>query len=352
VVRVPFWRGRLSRFHPHILFPRNVETLILAAPPPNAAIDCTMTIQMRMKRRPRRPSLLLAAIGAAGFHGHSSLGDALSLSTSGSAGPSTATNARSSPFPGSQPATEHDRAVLRRQTGQTAPAEAAAGVPAACRCCHGFPQAFAMDPMPSASGGMKRRINSGLVKLSCPHLVSAVDELEDGGGIGAMNDAVKGSAALQRSVVLAHEVHARVRRDMLDRDGADHQKDVPMDILRQKLGERGAEAFLSSGVAGASAGSTEDVKCLHAWLGDYLFRGAENGDDADTSKAMGHAVVQALKERGVSISGTESCKSLCDPSSDAAPLPPRPRNKQRLKTGKEIARRKRRRKEEEGETKG
>ena len=132
-----------------------------------------------------------------------------------------------------------------------------------------------------------------------------------------------------------------------------------MTFCDKKLGERGAEAFLSSGVAGASAGSTDDVKCLHAWLGDYLFRGlpAEEGEgddaaddnDIPTSISMGHAVVQLLKERGVDISGTESCKPLCDPSSNAAPLPPRPRNKQRLKTGKEIARRKRRRKEDDDE---
>ena len=205
---------------------------------------------------------------------------------------------------------------------------------------------------------------SGLLKLSCPHLVRAVDELEDEGGIGAMNDIVKGSEELQRSMVLTHELHAKVRRDMLeDVDAkmnggdADEQAVGAMnDILRQKLGERGAEAFLSSGVAGASAGSTDDVKCLHAWLGDYLFRGVqEEGEDDDkdadiaASIAMGHAVVQALKERGVDISGTESCKSLCDPSSNAAPLPPRPRNKQRLKTGKENARRKRRRKEDDDE---
>ena len=162
-------------------------------------------------------------------------------------------------------------------------------------------------------------------------------------------------------MVLTHDLHAKVRRDMLEdadnahdsSNGANGANALAMnDILRQKLGERGAEAFLSSGVAGASAGSTDDVKCLHAWLGDYLFRGeGEEEEDADvpTSVAMGHAVVQSLKERGVDISGTESCKSLCDPSSTAVPLPPRPRNKQRLKTGKEIARRKRRRKEEEDE---
>lgn len=215
-----------------------------------------------------------------------------------------------------------------------------------------------MDPFP-ANG---RRINSGLVKLSCPHLVRAVDELEDEGGIGAMNDIVKDSEVLRRSMVLTHELHAKVRRDMLeDADNADDSSNganalAMNDILRQKLGDRGAEAFLSSGVAGASAGSTDDVKCLHAWLGDYLFRGVqaeegEDDEDADVaaSTAMGHAVAQVLKERGVDISGTESCKSLCDPSSNAAPLPPRPRNKQRLKTGKEIARRKRRRKKDDDE---
>ena len=202
-----------------------------------------------------------------------------------------------------------------------------------------------MDPIPS--GG--RRINSGLVKLSCPHLVRAVDELEDEGGIGMMNDMVGKSYELQQSMTLTHEFHAKIRREMVH-DGVDNENGRAVeDILRQKLGERGAEAFLSSGVAGASAGSTEDVKCLHAWLGDYLFRGpasagTEDGcsSDVDASVAMGCAVAQALIDRGVDVSGTDVCQSLCDPSSNSQPLPPRPRNKQRLKTGKEIARRKRR----------
>lgn len=308
---------------------------------------------MKMRRRARRSSLMLAAIGASTtLYSPPPFANALSTGTA----PSTATGTCHAAFPGSQPATEHDKAILRRQTGQTAPAEAAIGVPSACSCCHGFPQAFAMDPFPSRG----RRINSGLVKLSCPHLVRAVDELEDEGGIGAMNDIVKDSEELQRSMVLTHELYAKVRRDMLEvvdkadgNDAADEHRGAMNDILRQKLGERGAEAFLSSGVAGASAGSTDDVKCLHAWLGDYLFRRAaeddEDGsdDDVPTSIAMGRAVAQTLKERGVDISGTESCRSLCDPSSNAAPMPPRPRNKQRLKTGKEIARRKRRRKEDD-----
>ena len=316
-----------------------------------------------MKRRARRSSLIVAAIFAAGLSSPPSFANGLSSS----AAPTTAA-CNAAAFPGSQPVTEHDKSVLRRQTGQTAPAEAAVGVPSACSCCHGFPQAFAMDPFP-ANG---RRVNSGLVKLSCPHLVRAVDELEDEGGIGMMNDIVKDSEELQRSMVLTHELHAKARRDMLEAVDATMNDDVVEDdhsheggamenVLRQKLGERGAEAFLSSGVAGASAGSTDDVKCLHAWLGDYLFRGVQveedeeeeeeeedkNNIDVRASMAMGRAVVQALKERGVDISGTETCRSLCDPSSNAAPLPPRPRNKQRLKTGKEIARRKRRRKEDE-----
>ena len=313
--------------------------------------------KMKMRRQKRRSSLILAAIGASTLYSPPPFANALSTGTA----PSTATTGTCrAAFPGSQPTTEHDKSVLRRQTGQTAPAEAAIGVPSTCSCCHGFPRAFAMDPFP-ANG---RRINSGLVKLSCPHLVRAVDELEDEGGICSMNDIVKDSEELRRSMVLTHELHAKVRRDMLedvdakmngDDDDDDEQAVGAMsDILRQKLGERGAEAFLSSGVAGSSAGSTDDVKCLHAWLGDYLFRGAtedckDDTANVPTSIAMGRAVAQTLKERGVDISGTESCRSLCDPSSNAAPLPPRPRNKQRLKTGKEIERRKRRRKEDEAE---
>ena len=236
-----------------------------------------------------------------------------------------ASSRRPTAFPNSVPIQRDDLNVIVRQTGQTAPAAAAIGVPAHCACRHDFAQAFAMDPLPLGTS----RANSGLLKLTCPHLVRAVDVLEDEGVMSRLNAALKASAELRDAAMGAHAVHADARRDIL-RD--------PRDLIavRSKLGERGAEAFLSAGVAGSSEKTAAiDVKCLHAWLADRLFRG-------QGESPLGDSVERELRNRGVKIGGTEACRLLCDPGSDMMPLPPKPRNRQRLRTGKETARRKRR----------
>uniref|UniRef100_A0A7S4MAG0 Uncharacterized protein n=1 Tax=Odontella aurita TaxID=265563 RepID=A0A7S4MAG0_9STRA len=258
-------------------------------------------------------------------------------------------SARPTGFPNSVPVLPADLDVLVRQTGQAAPTRAAIGLPSTCRCRHGFPQAFALDPLPAGSG----RANSGLLKLTCPHLVNAVDDLEDDGGIVTFNERLavcppdgvgdEERRRLRNSAAEAHTVHASMRRDMLSSND-------DLEALCSKLGERGAEAFLGSGVAGAAEGTfgsddgvAGDVKCLHAWLADYLFRGLE-GDSA----LLGSAVGAELEMRGIDLNGTAACNAACDPcfKGSNVPPPPKPRNKQRLRTGKEIARRRRRREEE------
>jgi hypothetical protein len=235
---------------------------------------------------------------------------------------------RKTAFPNSVPAQPSDVESFIRQTGQIAPAKAAIGVPSSCACRHGFPQAFAMDPIHSG------RINSGLLKLTCPLLVRAVDSLEDEGMISLFNQRLEennnnSNNYIQQATDEAHAVHAASRQELLN--GRD------VDAVRVKLGERGTTAFLEAGVAGASAGST-DVKCLHAWLADSLFRG---------ETPMGKAVTKELVDRGVDLTGILTCNVACDPRSGTTPEPPVPRNKQRLKTGKTIARRKRRKTEED-----
>jgi hypothetical protein len=176
-----------------------------------------------------------------------------------------------------------------------------------------------MDPFPQG------RINSGLLKLTCPLLVKAVDSLEDDGMIDELNKRLSGSQALQDSMTSAHLVHAKARKEILNTED--------MTVIQSKLGERGAISFLEAGVAAASS-SSMDAKCLHAWLADYLFR------PGDT--LLGDAVARELEDRGVDLTGTLTCGAFCDPSSSSNPDPPVPRNKQRLRTGRENQRKKRR----------
>lgn len=57
-------------------------------------------------------------------------------------------------------------------------------------CRHGFPQAFAFDPV-------GHKLSSGLFRLSCPLLVQAIDELEDEGGIEDVNARLEGDGDLR-----------------------------------------------------------------------------------------------------------------------------------------------------------
>lgn len=227
-------------------------------------------------------------------------------------------------FPNSVPVQPSDIATLMRQTGQVNPSKAAIGVPATCACQHGFPQAFAMDPLYAG------RINSGLLKLTCPLLVRAVDALEDDGMIQTLTERLlmKDNNTLPAEIHQSHAQHAEVRKMMVST--------LEVEQIQSKLGMAGSEAFLNAGVAGASPGST-DLKCLHAWLADALFAG-------DTR--IGSIIRQELEAKGVDLTGTASCQTNCDPTSSAMLAdPPKPRNKQRLRTNKEVERRKRRKKE-------
>lgn len=237
---------------------------------------------------------------------------------------------RSSIFPNSRDISVEDLQVLIRQTGQNNAAAAAIGIPCDGGCRHGFAQVFALDPVPN-----EKRINSGLIKLTCPLLVRAVDELEDEGFIAELNGKlVEGlsedheESLLQNCMREAHQLHASVRRDLI------HSTE-DRNMVLSKLGERGARAFWAAGVAAASPGAVSDVKCLHAWLGDYLFRGSE-------ASPIGAIVAQILNDRGIDLTGTADCRPYCDPEiSASAASPPTPRNKQRLRTNKELARRRR-----------
>ena len=248
-------------------------------------------------------------------------------------------------FPGAIPIdTNHDVATCIHQTGQIAPSNALLGKPSQCKCRHGYTQAFSLDPMPSNKlyPGSNQRLNSGLLKLTCPLLVSSVDILEDDGFMKEVNsklsiDGEEGNE-LRKCMNDAHEVHAKARSELIfeenDLDKV-NESDNNFRLLQSKLGEQGAKSFINAGVAGASVNSM-DVKCLHAWLADYLMRGHMG---TSIKHPIGEAIVKALEERGVDIAGTETCNEVCSgqcsrSSSDSETISvqvPIPRNRQRKK---------------------
>jgi len=98
------------------------------------------------------------------------------------------------------------------------------GVPAVSKCRHGFPQAVLSNPVGhSTSTGWKPV--SGICRLTCPHLVKALDEYEAEGAVAAYNqrlqsgDATSEGRTWPAAVAGSNQAHRVLRRAlMLDSD--------------------------------------------------------------------------------------------------------------------------------------
>mmetsp|Transcript_14375 Transcript_14375/g.22176 ORF Transcript_14375/g.22176 Transcript_14375/m.22176 type:complete len:314 (+) Transcript_14375:100-1041(+) len=265
-------------------------------------------------------------------------------------------------FPGAVPITEADKETCARQTGQVAPGNALMGKPSRCSCKHGYPQAFSLDPVPPTQKFKRsslNRVNSGLLKLTCPLVVNAIDVLEDEGFINKMNSilaAKEGENELTQCMNDTHAIHSSTRKKLIFGTAKGNTEEAIDDnqtfhMLKSKLGDKGAEYFIDAGVAGANPLSkNKDVKCLHAWLADYLFRVADGDaceDGMTSNHPIGEAILLSLKERGIDFTGTDTCHHVCSggvdvEGGDSAVTVPIARNKQRKKKDKEIERRRRR----------
>ena len=260
-------------------------------------------------------------------------------------------------FPGAITITEEDKETCANQTGQDAPSNALVGKPSKCRCKHGYPQAFSLNPVPPTQQFKRssiNRVNSGLLKLTCPLVVNAIDILEDEGFIDKMNSmlAAKEGGELSQCMDDAHAIHSSTRKKIIFGEEETNDDNENFQMLKSKLGDKGAEYFVTAGVAGSNPLSKKkDVKCLHAWLADYLFRIAKDEevceDGMTSNHPIGEAILAQLRERGIDFTGTDSCYYVCSGGVDAeggdgAVTVPIARNKQRKKKDKEIERRRRR----------
>eukprot|EP00619_Florenciella_sp_RCC1007_P000549 CAMPEP_0205907432 /NCGR_PEP_ID=MMETSP1325-20131115/2544_1 /ASSEMBLY_ACC=CAM_ASM_000708 /TAXON_ID=236786 /ORGANISM="Florenciella sp., Strain RCC1007" /LENGTH=321 /DNA_ID=CAMNT_0053273525 /DNA_START=86 /DNA_END=1051 /DNA_ORIENTATION=+ len=191
-----------------------------------------------------------------------------------------------------QPTLEDRRSIEERQLRH--PASDLAAVPAQCQCPYGFPQAILLRPVG------KNKPVSGLIRLTCPHLVAAVDEFEAEGGVASMNRELVGGARgpeWQEALQGINDAHRQLRRALTSEAEAER--------VKERFGEAGAESFFNSGIAGMSPTKLDDVKCLHAQLADSLLRGRDNNK-------IGSAVEEELRARGVDIGGNGCCYEQCD----------------------------------------
>jgi len=197
--------------------------------------------------------------------------------------------------------TEHERRVIEeRQLRHKA--DALIGVPSVSKCQHGFPQAGLSSPIGhDTSTGWKPV--SGICRLTCPYLVKALDEYEAEGAVAAYNVRLAGGEETPEGRIWpaaldgANQAHRKLRRALIS--------DEDVERVRERLGSAHEDAFMQSGVAGMSPTKLNDVKCLHAQLGDYLLR---------NDNAVGEAIVKDLEQRGVSLGGNDVCRQQCDVS--------------------------------------
>jgi len=174
------------------------------------------------------------------------------------------------------------------------------GVPAVSKCRHGFPQAVLSNPVGhSTSTGWKPV--SGICRLTCPHLVKSLDEYEAEGAVAAYNQRLRSGEATTEgrnwptAVARSNQAHRALKRALMS--------DSDIDRVEECFGAEGKDAFMQSGVAGMSPTKLDDVKCLHAQLGDYLLRG---------DNVVGEAIVSDLAQRGVDLDGIDECLQQCD----------------------------------------
>lgn len=147
------------------------------------------------------------------------------------------------------------------------------------RCKHGFPRAFVRYPVGD------KKVQSGMLRLSCPHLVKAIDSLEKNGGVNEMNELLQKGAIgsqLQRNLLDVNVAWKNIRNVSVS----------PSDevAILDYLGQDGANHFLQSGIIGISLNKTDDVKCLHAHVADEILRGCNE---------IGKATLQQLERAGV-----------------------------------------------------
>lgn len=195
-------------------------------------------------------------------------------------------------FPQAEPASEEDmRCIEERQHFGPLHSEMLVNKQ---RCKHGFPQAIVLNPVNRVG-----KISSGSLRLTCPHLVKAVDALEADGGIDQLNEELRSNPALQEDFTRTNNVWRNARFDMMDASAFEH--------VKAALGDH-IQTFMDSGILGVAPGQVDDVKCLHAHLADHLVRGRS---------MIGERVKSMLAERGVSVDGNLECWQQCDRRCDA-----------------------------------
>lgn len=105
------------------------------------------------------------------------------------------------------------------------------------KCRYGHPQVVVNSPVNIE----KNRTSSGMIRLTCPHLIKEIDSLEREGGVARYNSQIAPKAEAIEDFLEAHHIWKEMRRILMSNE--------EKDFVRQKLGDQ-AEDFFSTGFLG------------------------------------------------------------------------------------------------------
>jgi hypothetical protein len=173
----------------------------------------------------------------------------------------------------------------------------------------------------SPDGKLKNRgdfsTQSGTARLSCPHLVQAVDQFEyKARGIERVNAALNETAddqitegadvvddtkpythtgmkcSSEEALTSSAQAMRQHFRDIIQETKSFREavvSDSDRVVLKHKLGEEGMTHFINSGPGGILPDAVGDIKCLHIHVADALMRGEE-------ANKFGRWALRKLKE--------------------------------------------------------
>ena len=135
---------------------------------------------------------------------------------------------------GIKPEIHHLKCIEERQTGSRMKKSIAVSLG---HCKYGFPQAVVRRPVDMENGVTQ----SGMVRLTCPHLVREIDEYEAAGGVSIFNKefAIKDDVSANFRVV--NQDWQIIRNEYSTPEEKTH--------VKEKLGDR-AINFFDSGIIG------------------------------------------------------------------------------------------------------
>lgn len=125
-------------------------------------------------------------------------------------------------------------------------------------------------------------------RLTCPHLVKAIDELEADQGVQKYNAILSIDEELKENFKETMKEWNNILKSVLtEEDIARFRKDFGDDYLN---------LFLNLGFIGMTMNKFDDVKCLHAHVADYLLRGKNK---------IGELVMAQLEQSNINTSGCD-----------------------------------------------